>query len=63
MLSRNISAWYFSGAIERESTKFIRREKLKALDIADVYDDYQRTVLGNNFRETGDIYSSLEREG
>jgi ATP-dependent helicase/nuclease subunit B len=37
-------------------------EKLKALDVVDVYDDYQKTLIGNNFRETGDIYSSLNRK-
>jgi ATP-dependent helicase/nuclease subunit B len=37
-------------------------EKLKAHDIANVYDDYQRTLTGNNFKETGDIYSVLNKK-
>ncbi len=32
---------------------------MKALDISKVYEDYQKALIGNNFRETGDIYSSL----
>jgi len=34
-------------------------EKLKALDIAEVFIDYQKSLKKNNFLETGDIYSSL----
>ncbi len=34
-------------------------EKLKALDVADVFDDYQKTLNVNNFMEIGDIYSFL----
>jgi len=45
--------------LKEEAENLSGSEKLKAFDIAYVYDDYQRTLLGNNFRETGDIYSSL----
>ncbi|HSW54948.1 MAG TPA: PD-(D/E)XK nuclease family protein [Ignavibacteriaceae bacterium] len=48
--------------LKEEAQNLSGGEKLKALDIADVYDDYQRTLLGNNFRETGDVYSSLNNK-
>ena len=47
--------------LKEEAENLSAGEKLKALDIADVYQDYQKTLVGNNFRETGDIYSSLNR--
>jgi len=49
--------------LKEEAKNLSGGEKLKALDIAEVYDDYQRTLLGNNFRETGDVYSSLNLKG
>nr|MCU0333067.1 exodeoxyribonuclease V subunit gamma [Ignavibacteriaceae bacterium] len=49
--------------LREEAKNLSGGEKLKALDIAEVYDDYQRTLLGNNFRETGDVYSSLNLKG
>jgi len=48
--------------LKEEAENLSGSEKLKAFDIADVYDDYQRTLIGNNFRETGDIYSALNRK-
>ncbi|MDZ7624748.1 MAG: PD-(D/E)XK nuclease family protein [Ignavibacteriaceae bacterium] len=48
--------------LKEEAENLSGSEKLKAFDIADVYDDYQKTLIGNNFRETGDIYSSLNRK-
>jgi ATP-dependent helicase/nuclease subunit B len=45
--------------LKKEAENLSAGEKLKAYDIADVYDDYQKTLIGNNFRETGDVYSSL----
>ena len=45
--------------LKEEAENLSGSEKLKAFDIANVYDDYQKTLIGNNFRETGDIYSSL----
>lgn len=47
--------------LKEEAENLSGGEKLKALDIADVFDDYQKTLIGNNFKETGDIYSSLNR--
>jgi ATP-dependent helicase/nuclease subunit B len=48
--------------LKEEAQNLSGGEKLKALDIADVYDDYQRTLTESNFKETGDIYSSLNRK-
>ena len=45
--------------LKEEAEKLSSGEKLKALDIAEVFDDYQNTLEKNNFRETGDIYSFL----
>lgn len=36
-------------------------EKLKASDIAAVYDDYQKTLQKNNLMEAGDVYASLNK--
>jgi ATP-dependent helicase/nuclease subunit B len=51
-----------SERLKKEAENLSGSEKLKAFDIAYVYDDYQRTLLGNNFRETGDVYSSLNNK-
>lgn len=48
--------------LKEEAETLSGGEKLKALDIAEVFDDYQITLEKNNFRETGDIYSSLNRK-
>jgi ATP-dependent helicase/nuclease subunit B len=45
--------------LKEEAENLTASEKLKALDIAEVFDDYQKTLIGNNFKETGDVYSSL----
>jgi ATP-dependent helicase/nuclease subunit B len=45
--------------LKEEAQNLSGGEKLKALDIAEVFDDYQRTLNENNFKETGDVYSSL----
>ncbi len=42
-----------------EAKKLSGGDKLKALDISNVFSDYQGTLKKNNFKETGDIYSSL----
>ena len=47
--------------LKQESEKLSGGEKLKATDMAAVYDDYQQTLLKNNLMEAGDIYSSLNR--
>ena len=43
----------------KESEKLYGGEKLKALDIAEVYKHYQYSLEKNNFLETGDIYTNL----
>jgi ATP-dependent helicase/nuclease subunit B len=50
------------GRLNDEAENLSGGEKLKALDIANVYDDYQKNLIGNNFKETGDIYSALNRK-
>lgn len=45
--------------LREEAENLSGSEKLKAFDIAEVYNDYQRTLTENNFRETGDIYSAI----
>ena len=45
--------------LKEEAENLSGGEKLKALDIAATYDEYQNSLMKNNFRETGDIYSSL----
>ena len=45
--------------LKEEAENLLGGEKLKALDIADVFDEYQTTFTKNNFKEIGDIYSSL----
>jgi ATP-dependent helicase/nuclease subunit B len=45
--------------LKEEAENLSAGEKLKALDIANVFNDYQNTLVENNFKETGDIYSSL----
>jgi ATP-dependent helicase/nuclease subunit B len=48
--------------LKEEAETLSGGEKLKALDIAEVFDDYQITLEKNNLRETGDIYSSLTKK-
>ena len=45
--------------LKDEAEKLSGGEKLKALDIASTFDEYQMSLSKNNFKETGDIYSSL----
>ena len=45
--------------LKEEAEELSGGEKLKALDIAATYDEYQNSLIKNNFRETGDIYLSL----
>ncbi len=45
--------------LKEEAENLSGSDKLKALDIAEVFEDYQNTLKRNNFMETGDIYSSL----
>ena len=42
-----------------ESERLTGGEKLKALDIAEVYRDYQKSLDANQFMETGDVYTNL----
>ncbi|MDH3267895.1 MAG: exodeoxyribonuclease V subunit gamma, partial [Ignavibacteria bacterium] len=42
-----------------EAEKLSGGEKLKALDIAATFHEYQNSLLRNNYMETGDIYSTL----
>lgn len=45
--------------LKEEAANLSGSDKLKALDIAEVFEDYQNTLRRNNFLETGDIYSLL----
>jgi len=45
-----------------ESENLSGGDKLKALDIAKVFDDYQNSLIKNNYNETGDIYFNLIRK-
>ncbi len=45
--------------LKNESENLSGGDKLKALDIAGVFDDYRDSLLKNNYKETGDIYSNL----
>ncbi len=45
--------------IRQESAKLAGAEKLKALDIADIYDNYDRLCRSLNVKEIGDIYNDL----
>jgi ATP-dependent helicase/nuclease subunit B len=45
--------------LKDETDRLSGGEKLKALDIAATFDEYQKSLIRNNFKETGDIYSSL----
>lgn len=45
-----------------EAEKLSGGEKLKALDIAGVFCDYQKTLDKNKLKETGDIYSALNQK-
>ena len=45
--------------LKNEAENLSGSEKLKSLDIAEVFNDYQNTLIENNFKETGDIYLSL----
>lgn len=49
--------------LRKESGKLETSEKLKALDIADIYDTYQKKCLALNAYEIGDIYSDLLKLG
>ncbi len=45
--------------LKREADKLSGGEKLKAFDIAATFDEYQNSLIRNNFKEIGDIYSSM----
>jgi ATP-dependent helicase/nuclease subunit B len=45
--------------LKGEAEKLSGDEKLKAQDIASTFDEYQNSLIRNNFKEIGDIYSSL----
>ena len=45
--------------LRAESENLSGSEKLKALDIAGVFEEYQNSLTKNNFSEIGDIYSKL----
>ena len=45
--------------LRREADGLEKSEKLKALDIADIYEIYQKKCLGLNAYEIGDVYSDL----
>jgi ATP-dependent helicase/nuclease subunit B len=45
--------------LKEEAKKLSGREKLKAIDIAEVYDEYQKTLARNKIKETGDVYLTL----
>ena len=47
------------GRLREEAKKLSGGEKLKAIDIAEVYDKYQKSLEENNFKEIGDVYTSL----
>lgn len=48
--------------LKEEAKNLSGGEKLKALDIAEVFYDYQITLEKNNLKETGDVYSSLNKK-
>ncbi len=61
---RNVIAEYkrhgiTPGKIRTEAQSLSGSEKSKALDIADVYEEYQKQINSAGLKETGDIYSSL----
>jgi len=45
--------------VKQEAEKLSGGERLKALDIAKVFHDYQRSLQKNNYMETGDVYFNL----
>ncbi|MBK9098128.1 MAG: exodeoxyribonuclease V subunit gamma [bacterium] len=45
--------------LKQEAKNLSGGEKLKAIDMTEVYNDYQETLLKNNLMEAGDVYSSL----
>jgi ATP-dependent helicase/nuclease subunit B len=51
------------GLLKKEAENLPAGEKLKAFDIAEVFEDYQNSLNKINFMETGDIYLSLNKKG
>ncbi|MGB5287840.1 MAG: 3'-5' exonuclease, partial [Ignavibacteriaceae bacterium] len=47
--------------LKEESENLIGSEKLKASDIAEVFTNYQGLLSSNELKETGDVYSSLNK--
>ncbi len=47
--------------LRNESEKLVQSEKQKALDIADIYENYRKKCFTLNAYETGDIYSQLNQ--
>jgi ATP-dependent helicase/nuclease subunit B len=45
--------------LKAEAEKLSGGEKLKATDIAEVYNEYQKSLEENNFKEIGDVYASV----
>lgn len=45
--------------LKQEAENLSGGEKLKALDIAEVFANYQESLSSNKLKETGDVYSSL----
>lgn len=48
--------------LKEEADNLSGGEKLKALDIADVFEDYQSSLIVNNLKEVGDVYHHLNKE-
>ena len=48
--------------LKEEAENLSGGEKLKALDIAEVFANYQESLGVNRFKETGDVYSSLTKK-
>ena len=45
--------------LKEEADSLSGGEKLKAVDIANVFSNYQESLISNKLKETGDVYSSL----
>ena len=48
--------------LKEESENLAGGEKLKASDISEVFANYQESLTSNNLKETGDVYSSLNKK-